>query len=68
MLIDFEKMQAVFGGVQKGVSKVIRVTGQALDKVGQALETNPHVDRRKWFVVCPAVSVAHCCQISLSLP
>lgn len=42
-----KRMQTVFTGFQKGLSKVIRVSGQALDKVGQTLETNPHVDRRK---------------------
>jgi hypothetical protein len=27
------------------LSRAIRVSGNALDKIGQALETNPHVDR-----------------------
>lgn len=38
-------MQTVCQGFQKGLSRVIRVSGQAMDKFGQSLETNPHIDR-----------------------
>lgn len=45
----WETMQKILTGLQTGLSRTIRATGQALDTVGRQFELDPHVDRCKFF-------------------